>query len=641
MLQSINKSNTKQIMVLIAACLVGRMVAVCQNLDSLKDLTYQKQGPELVDVYLKIGETFDNKFGATDSLMFYSTKSYHHAIKINDQLGALKAISNIGLAYAKQNDITTSSNIWNKILQQEKIKDPLFIGHLHLRIGLNENFLNNDDRAMEHFIKAVKYFKDVNDNDGLGLAYCRIAYLFSTQKQYDKVIDYCHQATSLIPATQNQYARISMYSTITGLYIQVGTQDPAYIDSAIIYGTKALAMAIKYEFYTKGSQLCNSLSAAYNMKGNNAKALEYLNTATRFNPFLYKGEAIITYLNLSDAYAGLKQYDPCLQYLDSSALIASQLNDLYYDMAVAEREYAYNKEAGEFQEALIGLEKFKIFEDSLFTKEKVTGINEIHTKYQTELKDAEIKNLNQTKKLDQLKIVLLIIGIVVAILGIILLLIIFRQRSLSQQQKINEAEIRLSRSRINPHFFFNAMAALQSQALNEQDNTRIALYLSKYAKIMRLTLEGSYNLMVTVESELDFIVQYMDLQKLRTKNKFDYEIQLDETSDITLLKVPSMILQPFIENSVEHGFANINYPGKITISIHIKNNNLEIIIDDNGMGGASERHVKEFPSRATSIMKDRLFLLTQKIKKQADFEMIKKDHENGFQVKIHLPIIEA
>jgi len=612
-----------------------------QNIDSLKQTSLTLKGQTKVETLIKIGEAYDNKFGTIDSLLFYSTKAYNYALKVNDQHGAFKALSNIGLAYAKQNDLSKSTKIWNKILQHEKIDDQQLIGNLHIRLGLNENFQNNDNKSMEHFIEAEKCFKKINDYDGLGLTYCRMAYLFSTQKQFDKVIEYCKQAVNIIPDTKNKFTQVSIYSSITGLYIQIGTEQPIYVDSAIYYGTVALSLAIKYEYYTKGSQLCNSISAAYNIKGNNKKALEYLKVATQFNPYLYKGEAIITYLNLSDAYAGLKQYQPCLQYLDSASVIANELKDLYYDMAVAEREYVYNKEAGNFSDALTGLEKFKLFEDSLFTEEKVTGINEINTKYQTELKDAEIKNLNQKKNLDRLKIILLVIGIIITLLIIVLILIIFRQRSLSQQQQTNEAELRLSRSRINPHFFFNAMAALQSQALNEQDNTKIALYLSKYAKIMRLTLEGSYNNMVTIESELDFLVQYMDIQKIRTKNKFDYTIEIEEDSAISLLKVPSMILQPFIENSIEHGFLNIDYVGKIKISIQEKNNHLEIIIDDNGLGGASERHVKEFPSRATSIIKDRLFLLSKKIKKQAGFEMAKKQNENGFIVKLHLPIIES
>lgn len=633
------KFNWKSHLIL---CLIAFKATVSgQNLDSLKQASFNQEGKQLVETYIIIGEVYVNKFGSVDSLLYYSTKAYNYAIQINDQAGALKSLSNIGLAYAKDNDIVTSSKIWSKLLQQDLLKDPTFIGNLHMRLGLNANFENNDDKSMEHFIEAAKCFEEVKDYDGLALAYCRMAYIFSTQKQFDKVKDYCRQAINLIPKTQNKFTQVSVYSSVTGLYIQIGTEQPAYVDSAIHYGTAALSIALENEYYNKGSQLCNSISAAYNIKGNNDKALEYLKFATRFNQYLYKGEAIITYLNLSDAYAGLKQYGPCLQYLDSSAVIAKDLNDLYYYMAVAERVYVYNKEAGNSSEALIGLEQFKLFEDSLFTNEKITNINDINAKYETELKDAQIKNLNQSKKLDEFKIIVLIIGIVITLLSTVLILIIFRQRSLSQKHKINEAELRLSRSRINPHFFFNAIAALQSEALNEKDNTKMSLYLSKFAKIMRLTLEGSYTNMVTIERELDFVTKYMDVQKFRFENKFDYELNIEDSSITSLLKVPSMILQPFIENSIEHGFANIKYQGKIIISVSEKSDHLEIIIDDNGMGDSSERHLKEFPSRATSIINDRLFLLSKKIKKPAGFEMSKKQNENGFIVKLHLPLIES
>lgn len=613
-----------------------------QNIDSLKSILSIQEGVNKAETLIQIGEAYDNKYSKVDSLLLYSTKAYKYASSINEQLIAFRALSNIGLAYAKQNDFKTSNFIWNKLLEQNKVRDAEFLGNLHFRIGLIANFENKDAFSMDNYIKALKYFEEVNDKDGVSLTYGRIAYLFSTQKQFDKVISYCRQAMNKISSVQNQFTKVSVLSTITGLYIQVGTEKEEYIDSAIYYGNIAISLAIKNEYYGKGSQISNSISAAYNIKGNNNKAIEYLQIASQlFNPYIYKGEAIITYLNLSDAYAGLKKYKESLQYLDSASSIAIELKDLYYDMAVSERIYAYNKEYGDYRTSLIGLEQFKQLEDSIYNENKIVSINEINTKYQTELKDAEIKYLNQSKKIDQLKIFLLIIAFILALLGGFLAYIIFRNKALYNEQKVNEAELRLSRSRINPHFFFNAMAALQSQALNEKDNTKVALYLSKYAKIMRLTLEGSYSNLVTIESELDFITQYMDIQKLRTQNKFQYKIEIEDGSGIELLKIPSMILQPFVENSIEHGFANIDYLGEIVISIKETNNQLEIIIDDNGMTESmSNRNLKEFPSRATSIIKDRLFLLSKKIKKHADFEMMKKQDANGFVVKLNFPIIE-
>jgi sensor histidine kinase YesM len=183
------------------------------------------------------------------------------------------------------------------------------------------------------------------------------------------------------------------------------------------------------------------------------------------------------------------------------------------------------------------------------------------------------------------------------------------------------------------------MAALQSQALIEQNPHQIALYLSKYSKIMRLTLEDSYNNLVSIESELDFVQQYLDLQKLRLKDKFTYHITISDEVETSMLLIPSMILQPFIENSIEHGFSNIQYPGLIEISIGITGKILQIEMNDNGMGNASERHIKEFPSRSTSIIQDRLFLFGKQVKQQARFEMFKKENEKGFRVNLYLPII--
>ena len=88
--------------------------------------------------------------------------------------------------------------------------------------------------------------------------------------------------------------------------------------------------------------------------------------------------------------------------------------------------------------------------------------------------------------------------------------IVFRQKNLKSKQVIMEIEQRLNRSRINPHFFFNALTTLQGLAVKENDGKKIALNLYRFSSLMRKTLESSYNDSVTIEDELNFINQYID-----------------------------------------------------------------------------------------------------------------------------------
>ena len=100
-----------------------------------------------------------------------------------------------------------------------------------------------------------------------------------------------------------------------------------------------------------------------------------------------------------------------------------------------------------------------------------------------------------------------------------------------------------------------------------------------------------------------------------------------------------MILQPFIENSIEHGFKNIKHEGFILISFSINNKSLKITIVDNGQGIKDNEKHKTYPSRATQIIKDRLFLLNKTYKSNANFVLTTLDNDQGIKVEINLPII--
>ena len=192
---------------------------------------------------------------------------------------------------------------------------------------------------------------------------------------------------------------------------------------------------------------------------------------------------------------------------------------------------------------------------------------------------------------------------------------------------------------MNPHFFFNAWASLQSFALNETDNMSIAENLSKFSYIMRETLENSYREYVTIHQEIDFLEEYLKLQVMRFPDKFNYQIQnLIENPDDVLM--PSMIIQPFIENSIEHGFANIDYKGDLKITFKTVQNRTEIEIKDNGRGLNNQiEKSKPYISRAKQIVTDRIYLLNLKLKSDATFSIENDGQGKGVMVKIVLPVI--
>ena len=191
---------------------------------------------------------------------------------------------------------------------------------------------------------------------------------------------------------------------------------------------------------------------------------------------------------------------------------------------------------------------------------------------------------------------------------------------------------------MDPHFFFNALSSIQTMALKEQ-SPNTALVLAKFTKVMRQSLESTYMEMNTIEDEFAFLQQYLELQKLRYTEKFEYELDVSEDLEVNEVQIPSMLLQPFIENSIEHGFKNMQVGGRIVISVLKKVDKLEINVSDNGEPSNDVNINKSHKSRATEIIKDRLFLLKKQTGKDAFFEVVVNDNQIGYQIKLTLPLI--
>jgi LytS/YehU family sensor histidine kinase len=159
--------------------------------------------------------------------------------------------------------------------------------------------------------------------------------------------------------------------------------------------------------------------------------------------------------------------------------------------------------------------------------------------------------------------------------------------------RLNKVEQQLLLSKINPHFIFNSLTAIQS-FIYRQDTLQAGKYLSIFAKLVRYTLENSRYESTTIEREIKTLRLYFDLQTLRFEGKFDYNIEIDEALDIDGLTIPPMLSQPFIENSIEHGFIQLSEKGIITVRFKKSEQSIIIEVEDNGIGIETSKliHIK-------------------------------------------------
>jgi len=178
---------------------------------------------------------------------------------------------------------------------------------------------------------------------------------------------------------------------------------------------------------------------------------------------------------------------------------------------------------------------------------------------------------------------------------------------LKNDRRISELQLEALRSQMNPHFVFNALGSIQYYIQSEEKELADS-YLTKFAQLMRKYLDSSKKNLVTVGEELDLLTQYMELEKMRFDHAFAYRFNIDDDVDESD-HLPSMILQPFVENAIIHGIANRKSAGgEIEISISIVNDETVVVISDNGIGIEHSNKLKRrgHRSRATEITNQRI-----------------------------------
>ncbi len=215
-------------------------------------------------------------------------------------------------------------------------------------------------------------------------------------------------------------------------------------------------------------------------------------------------------------------------------------------------------------------------------------------------------------------------------------------------KRIANLELMALRAQMNPHFIFNTLSSIQ-HFISGNNSEEALKYLSKFAKLMRVILDNSKNKFISISEEIKAISLYLDLEKLRFKSKFDYEINVAEDIDPEYDQIPSMLVQPYIENAILHGIAHKLSKGKITISLYREHQHLICCVEDDGVGRlhAAElrkNQTKYHQSQGMSITEDRLQIMNKV--NDNDLSVIIEDiypdkvGETGTRVKIYVPLNE-
>ncbi|PHR68726.1 MAG: hypothetical protein COA67_12530 [Lutibacter sp.] len=190
------------------------------------------------------------------------------------------------------------------------------------------------------------------------------------------------------------------------------------------------------------------------------------------------------------------------------------------------------------------------------------------------------------------------------------------EAKVQQDMRIAGLELQALRSQMNPHFVHNSLNAIQ-YFIQRNEVELSENYLSKFSQLIRLFFEYSRRQNITIKEELELLVKYLDIEKLRFEEKLNYTISVDEKIDDEDQIIPSMILQPIVENAVNHGLFHKKTNGIIHVNfIYISDTSFQVVVKDDGIGilEAKKLHAtssKNYQSNSSAVLHERLDLLKQ------------------------------
>jgi hypothetical protein len=159
------------------------------------------------------------------------------------------------------------------------------------------------------------------------------------------------------------------------------------------------------------------------------------------------------------------------------------------------------------------------------------------------------------------------------------------------EKKIHKYQYQGIRNQLDPHFALNILNAIQS-LFYQKDFDRAKRLLSKYGQLNRYALRNAEKIAVSLEDELDFVENFLALEKFRFEDRFDYFIKVDKRIDAELIELPRMLIHTFAENAIKHGLFPKGEGGKLKIEIEEKEKFILVNIEDNGIGRAKSKKLK-------------------------------------------------
>ncbi len=633
--QEVLKTTYQAALLILALTISG--ICMAQNVEVQPDTI-------TVNSYNNIANRFQNSY--PDSTNFYARKAALLSFKINYVFGLANAAVNQGNYSIVTGNYSNALTYFNKAqLQFESLLEKTPEDKI-LKNGLARTFaskgvvytqLSNYYMALENYHKALKLYQEAGQQINISKALNNIGIVYKSLLNYPKALEYLWKAHQIQKAIGEQNAPVTL-TNIGVIYFETGKYN-----AALQYYNEAEKEFLKNDNPMGFALLKNYLGDYYQHQNNDARAFEcYQQSVNLYERIKNKFGASLALYNIGELYTQQKKYPEAIPFAKKSLAYAKEigvLDQTYHSEKLLSDLYGFMNNTSE---SFSHYKNYIAARDSINNQENNKKFAQAEMNFEYRKKEALLSE--KTKRQTQFTI-FSVVGLMLLI-GLILVIYNRRQvkRRLTLQKEVAEYEQKALHLQMNPHFVFNCLGAISSFIV--QNGTDSALkYLSKFSKLMRLTLEYSKGSLIPIDKEIESLQNYLELEQLRFNNKFEFYINSSAKVEFNM-GLPPLLIQPFVENAILHGMVPKEGTGRIDVDFDVQNGQLICTVTDDGIGLSESKLLKEnsvtaHKSMAMEITKKRLEIMESTTSKSAqiDIEELENNHKKtGTRVTLRLPV---
>ena len=592
---------------------------------------------EGVEKAIKLNQlSADSRNADINKARFYATEALAFSTETNmtNQIGL--AYKNLGICDYLEGSYTLAIDNYEKATAFfKKANNKEEQAKIYNNTAIIKNFQNDPDQAIELYQKALSVAIEINDSSFISMVYLNIGTVYDRLWNYEQALSYYKKALTFASSTGR---KTSALSNIAAIYSALDKSD-----LAISIYQEAMVMAESSNDIWLQAKINTNLANNWTNKEEFDKAKQCIKKALELsqggNMQVINANSYLQYANI---YMREKNYKKAIQYYEiaiekfkfvglneqgNSAL--RNISECYYELKDYQKAFTYQNIYIKLNDSIVNENNRTIVAELQEKYESEKKLNEIQ-KLEDQNRQKELKNAEQAVVLEQernLQLIIVFLALLIILAGVIIALIIFKKQAAKKykiESERTEVEQRLLRSQMNPHFIFNALSSIQSYIIT--NNTHDAgLFLSKFAMLIRNVLENSSQPFISIDKEIESLELYIQLEQMRYNNSFTYEI-INGLDDY-LVKVPPMVMQPFVENAIIHGLrSRAEKDGHIRIILKEESDKaISCKVIDNGIGREKsaelQKESKQHKSFATKLTKDRL-------------SRFSKNNQNNYQINI-------